>query len=167
MDELKKEIGKRIAEIRKAKKLNQEELKELIGAPTVQMISGWENGHSFPSVPYLVIFAKKLDTSLDYLLLGNKKDAQDKSIITYKDAAEYILQFVFSGLFDISGYQYGPNEKQYAVTLTSKDAKIRDFKLELDNLMVAANSLRPELLRQALSDLLKKYDYAIKKTNEK
>lgn len=162
MDELKKEIGKRIAEIRKAKKLNQEELKELIGAPTVQMISGWENGHSFPSVPYLVIFAKKLDISLDYLLLGNKKDAQDKTIVTYKDAAEYILQFVFSGLFNIEGYQYGASEEQYAVTLTSKNKKIRDFKLELDNLMVAAKTLKPELLKQALSDLLEKYDYPIK-----
>ena len=162
MDELKKEIGKRIAEIRKAKKLNQEELKELIGAPTVQMISGWENGHSFPSVPYLVIFAKKLDTSLDYLLLGNKKDVEDKTIVTYKDAAEYILQFVISGLFDISGYQYGADQGQYAVTLTSRDKKIRDFKLELDNLMVAAKTLKPELLKQALSDLLEKYDYPIK-----
>ncbi len=162
MDELKKEIGKRIAEIRKAKKLNQEELKELIGAPTVQMISGWENGHSFPSVPYLVIFAKKLDISLDYLLLGNKKDVQDKTIVTYKDAAEYILQFVFSGLFEISGYQYGVSKEQYTVTLTSNDKKIRDFKLELDNLMVAAKTLKPELLKQALSDLLEKYDYPIK-----
>lgn len=162
MNELKKEIGKRIAEIRKAKKLNQEELKELIGAPTVQMISGWENGHSFPSVPYLVIFAKKLDTSLDYLLLGNKKDAKDKTIVTYKDAAECILQFVFSGLFDIDGYHCGMDKKQYAVTLTSMNIKIRDFKLELDNLMVAAKTLKPELLKQALSDLLEKYDYPIK-----
>ena len=69
MNETKKELGKRIAEIRKSKKLNQEEFKELIGAPTVQMISGWENGHSFPSVNYLIIIAKKLDTSLHYLLL--------------------------------------------------------------------------------------------------
>lgn len=163
MDELKKEIGKRIAEIRKSKKLNQEELKKIIEAPTVQMISGWENGHSFPSVPYLVIFAKKLDISLDYLLLGNKKDTQDKTIVTYKDAAEYMLQLILSGLFSIDGYRYGTNEGQYAVTLTSKDTKIRDFKKELDTLMAAAYTLGSELLNQALSGLLGRYDYPIKK----
>ena len=78
MDEAKKEIGKRIAEIRKSKKIKQEELKEMIGAPTVQMISGWENGHSFPSTTYLIIIAKKLDISLDYLLLGKRSDSTDK-----------------------------------------------------------------------------------------
>lgn len=165
MNELKKEIGKRIAEIRKTKKLNQEELKELIGAPTVQMISGWENGHSFPSVPYLIIFAKKLDTSLDYLLLGNNKDPRDKTIVSYKDAAECMLQLVFCDLFELDGYQYGSNKGEYAVKLTSKNTVIRDFKLEVDNLLVAAKTLRPELLKQAISDLFEKYDYPIKKKN--
>ena len=163
MDEIKKEVGKRLAEIRKSKKLNQEEFKDLIGAPTVQMISGWENGHSFPSPTYLIIIAKKLDISLDYLLLGRQNGSDDKSIRTYKDAAIYMTQLFESGLFELGGYQYGANDHQYAVTLTSKEPHMRDFKRELDNLLIAANTLRPELLKQAIIDLYNKYDIPLKK----
>ena len=162
MYESKKDVGKRLAEIRKSKKLNQEDFKELIGAPTVQMISGWENGHSFPSPTYLIIIAKKLDISLDYLLLGRQNGSDDKSIKTYKDAAIYITELVKSKLFELSGYYYGTNRLNYEVTLSSRDPIIRDFKLELDNLLVASKTLRPELFEQAILDLLDKYDYPIK-----
>lgn len=163
MDKLKKEFGKRLAEIRKSKKLNQKEFKELIEAPTVQMISGWENGHSFPSPTYLIIIAKKLDISLDYLLLGRQNGSEETSIKTYKDAAKYMTQLYESGLFELGGYQYGAHENQYAVTLTSKEPHIRNFKLELDNLLVASKTLRPELLKQAIIDLFNKYDEPLKK----
>lgn len=163
MNETKKELGKRIAEIRKSKKLNQKEFKVLIGAPTVQMISGWENGHSFPSVNYLIIIAKKLDTSLDYLLLGEQKGQTDKTIRTYKDAAICITNLLENGLFELGGYPYGQHVDQYAVTLTSKDRHIGSFKQELDNLLIAAKTLKPELLNLALNDLFEKYDYQIKK----
>ena len=158
MYESKKEVGKRLAEIRKSKKLNQEDFKELIGAPTVQMISGWENGHSFPSPTYLIIIAKKLDISLDYLLLGRQNGSNDKSIKTYKDAAIYITELVKSKLFELGDY-YGVN---YGVALKSNNPRIKDFKLELDNLLVASKTLRPELFEQAILDLLDKYDFPIK-----
>ena len=160
MDEAKKEIGKRIAEIRKSKKIKQEELKEMIGAPTVQMISGWENGHSFPSTTYLIIIAKKLDISLDYLLLGKRSDSTDKKITTYKDATTFIIELINSGLFKIGGY-YQANGV-YVTELESTDKTIGSFKLELDNLLVASKTLRPELFNQAIVDLLNKYDLTLK-----
>lgn len=164
MDESKKEFGKRLAEVRKSKKIKQEEFKELIGAPTVQMISGWENGHSFPSPTYLIIIAKKLDISLDYLLLGREKESQDKTIRTYKDAAIAIVELIKCNLFDISSYLSSDSfGKTFNVTtLSSSNKKINSFREELDNLLVASKSLRPELFNQAVDDLLGKYDILIK-----
>lgn len=163
MNDIKKEVGKRLAEIRKSKKLNQEQLKKLIEAPTVQMISGWENGHSFPSSYYLIIIAEKLDISLDYLLLGKESTPNDKTIRSYKDAAIYMTQLVQTGLFEIDTIQYGASESQFQVTLTSNDSQIKSFKKELSNLQIASKSLKPELFNQALIDLYDKYDVPLKK----
>lgn len=163
MDKLKTDVGKRLAEIRKSKKMNQEEFKELIGAPTVQMISGWENGHSFPSPTYLIIIAKKLDISLDYLLLGKQNGPEDKRIRTYKDAAIYMVELQESGLFTIDNYEDYLNGRVYTVLLKSTDLHIRDFKKELDTLLIASKTLRPELYKQAITDLLNKYDFPLEK----
>ena len=163
MDKLKTDVGKRLAEIRKSKKMNQEEFKELIGAPTVQMISGWENGHSFPSPTYLITIAKKLDISLDYLLLGKQNGPEDKRIRTYNDAAIYMVELQESGLFTIDNYEDYLNGRVYTVLLKSTDLHIRDFKKELDTLLIASKTLRPELYKQAITDLLNKYDFPLEK----
>ena len=97
------------------------------------------------------------------MLLGRQNGSDDKSIRTYKDAAIYMTQLFESGLFKLGGYQYGEHDYQYEVTLSSKEPHMRDFKLELDNLLIAAKTLRPELLRQALIDLYNKYDVPLKK----
>ena len=162
MNNDKKEFGKRLAEIRKTKKMNQEELRELIDAPTVQMISGWETGHAFPSTPYLIILAKRLDISLDYLLLGRQNGPNDKSIKTYKDAAIYITPLIKSGLFNGDKYRYGEKDYQIGVMLESKEAHIRDFMIELDNLFIASKTIRPDLMEQAMEDLFNKYDIPLK-----
>lgn len=163
MDDSKKEFGKRLAEIRKSKKIKQKELREMINAPTVQMISGRENGHSFPSVNYLIILSKKLDISLDYLLLGKQSNISEAKIHTYKDAVSHILELVNDGLFEFGESQYD----RYCIgkritTLKSTNDTIADFKLDLDNLSVASKTLRPELLNQAIMDLLNKYDVPFK-----
>lgn len=156
MDELKKDLGKRLAEIRKSKKIKQEELKEMIGAPTVQMISGWENGHSFPSPFYLINLAKKLDISLDYLLLGKENEKNKKKIFTYKDAVENIIELNNSELFYINDYK--SINDIHCTVLESHDKTIAKFKEELDNLLIAKQTLRNELFNQAIDDLINKYD---------
>ncbi len=164
MNDLKKEFGKRLFEIRKSKKLKQQDLMEMIDAPTVQMISNWENGHAFPSSTYLIILAKKLDVSLDYLLLGKETNTQSKNINTYKDVGECIFCLVNSGLFELGSYLY--KENAYATTLTSYDKRVSDFKAEFDNLLIASKTLKPELYNRAILDLLDKYDIPLNKKRE-
>ena len=160
MNDLKEEFGKRLSEVRKSKKLKQEDLKDMIEAPTIQMISNWENGHAFPSPHYLIILAKKLDTSLDYLLLGKETKTESRCVSTYKDAGECILALINSGLFELGGYAFRMGVM--ATTLTSLDKNISDFKAELDTLLIASKTLRPELFNQAVLDLLDKYDTPLK-----
>lgn len=161
MNDIKKEVGNRLAEIRKSKKLRQDELKELLDVPTVQMISNWENGHIFPSTTYLIIIAKKLDISLDYLLLGKQNNSNTRKMKTYKDVAESIVELEQIGLFDISDSCI--TSCKYLTTLTTMDDVIHNFKIEYCNLLIASKSLRPELFKQAVADLLEKYDIPIKK----
>ena len=48
-----------------------------------------------------------------------------------------------------------------AITLTTHDKTISSFRSEYDNLRVASKTLRPELYKQAIDDLLNKYDEPI------
>lgn len=159
MNNIKKEFGKRLAEIRKSKKLRQEDLKELINAATIQMISNWENGHSFPSTSYLIILSKKLDVSLDYLLFGKENSPRNFEFRTYKDVCECITALIQDELFELGSY-IDQNYMQ-AITLTTYDKTISNFRSEYDNLRVASKTLRPELYKQAIGDLLNKYDKPI------
>ena len=160
MNDSKKEFGKRLSEIRKSRKFKQKDIKEMIEAPTVQMISNWETGRTFPSSHYLIILAKKLDTSLDYLLLGKEVDSESKTVNTYRDIGECIFNLVNSNLFILDGY-YSSNSG-YVTTLVSHDKKVSDFRGEFGNLLTAAKTLRPELFNQAVLDLLDKYDIPLK-----
>lgn len=161
MNKSKYEFGKRLAEIRKGKNLNQQEFKNIVEAPTVQMVSCWENGHSFPSVPYLITFAKRLDISLDYLLLGKQNEKTDKKIKTYKDAAECMMALISSGLFEIQN-TFITVGNSHKTVICSEDETLSNFKKELQNLLVASETLRSELFQQAISDLLEKYDFPLK-----
>jgi transcriptional regulator with XRE-family HTH domain len=159
MNDFKKAFGKRLSEIRKSRKLKQQELKKLIEAPTIQMVSNWENGHVFPSATYLIILAKKLDVSLDYLLLGKEAKVQPKSISTYKDIATNIVNMVGSCLFDIAENCTADGTR---MILFSCDQTVVSFKREFSNLLVASQSIRPELFDIAVKDLLDKYDIPLK-----
>ena len=65
--ELKKLIGSRIALARKAVKLNQEQLGELIGV-NKQTISRWERGERTPDGPLLYEITMHCNCSADFLL---------------------------------------------------------------------------------------------------
>lgn len=165
MNDSKEEFGKRLSGIRKSKNLKQQDLKEMIDAPTVQMISNWENGHAFPSPHYLIILAEKLDTSLDYLLLGKENHQSERRIATYKDACKCIVDLTSHELFAFDLLLY---EGENAVTtLISKDRTISNFRIEYEALLSAKKSLRPELFDQAVADLLEKYDLPLKQKENK
>lgn len=159
MNDSKIEIGKRLAEIRKSKKLKQEDFKELIDAPTVQMISSWENGHASISTTYLIIIAKKLDISLDYLLLGRKDVINQKKNQTYKDVAQSLIDLTENKLFNL--YKRINDVGLYDVCVSSANKTLVQFYDEYNNLLIASKSLKPELYNQAIIDLLEKYDFPL------
>ena len=66
-------IGKRMAEIRRSHNITQETLAEKLGV-TPKHISCVECGISSLSLKNLIEFSNVLDCSLDYILLGEKKD---------------------------------------------------------------------------------------------
>lgn len=60
-------LNEQIRKIRKAKKLSQVELAELLGV-TKQSVSNWENDNIQPSVEMLIKIAEALCVSTDFLL---------------------------------------------------------------------------------------------------
>ena len=160
MNELKKEIGERLAKIRKSKNMRQDQLKDLIGAPTVQMISSWECGHSFPSTTYLILIAKKLDISLDYLLLGKENDSNHYKMNNYKDICGFIVELLNNDMFKISGYF--SNFDSYITELNTSDETIYRFKNDFENLQVSKKIMRKDLYDEAVNDLLEKFDIPLK-----
>jgi len=62
-------IGKRIAELRRAKNLTQEDLAEKFGL-SAQAVSKWENDQSCPDITLLPDLADLLGVSVDALLRG-------------------------------------------------------------------------------------------------
>ena len=60
-------LNEQIRKIRKAKKLSQVELAELLGV-TKQSVSNWENDNIQPTVEMLIKIAEALCVSTDFLL---------------------------------------------------------------------------------------------------
>lgn len=77
-------VGEQIAVLRKTKGLTQSELGERIGV-SFQAVSKWERGETLPDVTLLPDLAKILETTVDFILLGNEKVIEYKGKITVAD----------------------------------------------------------------------------------
>ena len=77
-------VGEQIAVLRKAKGLTQSELGERIGV-SFQAVSKWERGETLPDVTLLPDLAKILETTVDFILLGNEKVIEYKGKFTVAD----------------------------------------------------------------------------------
>lgn len=64
--------------IRKEKRLSQEELAERIGVSR-QAISKWEQGSGYPETEKLLVLSRELNVSLDYLMLGEMRTADNNT----------------------------------------------------------------------------------------
>ena len=86
-------IGKFIAKCRKDKNLTQEALAEKLGI-SINAVSKWERGISFPDVSLFKKLCSELDISIEELINGEKSrstESKDKAIIaslTEKDKVE-------------------------------------------------------------------------------
>lgn len=152
------EMGNRIRQARIDAKLRQKDCLEPLGDITAQMLSDWEKGYVCPSLNYLINISNFYKVSLDYIILGKQKEENDKTIRTYKDAAIYITELVNCGLFNLDGYLSGEGN---VTSMTSLNKTIYKFKTEFDNLLVAKQSMKEELYKQAVIDLLERYDYPL------
>lgn len=82
--------GKFIAEMRKAKQMTQEQLAEKVGL-SINAVSKWERGLSFPDVALYKKICKELDISLEELINGEKdssEDAKNRAIINIVKSKE-------------------------------------------------------------------------------
>lgn len=70
--DMKKTLGERISEKRKAKGLKQEELAEMLGV-SAQAVSKWENDLSCPDIMTLPALSQRLGCTVDELLTGREE----------------------------------------------------------------------------------------------
>ncbi len=162
MNKLAKEIGNRIIEKRKEKKLKSKELAELLDGATIQMVSGWENGNAIPSATYLIKLAKTLDTSTDYILTGKENVQNSKEIVTYKDAIECYTALLDSKTLTLQNTVVRSN----IVDFYSNDKNINKYFTELKQLETARNVIGETAfvdLRKKLND---RYDYKIEPSEQ-
>ena len=76
--------GKFIARLRKEKKMTQEQLAEKMGV-SINAVSKWERGLSFPDVSLYKKLCKELDINIEELINGekdNSEEAKEKAIIS-------------------------------------------------------------------------------------
>ena len=84
--EMKKSIGQRIAEKRRVCGLTQEGLAEAMGV-SAQAVSKWENDLSCPDISILPTLAKRLDMTLDELLVGD--DSPKAEVLPPEERKEF------------------------------------------------------------------------------
>lgn len=78
------DLGNKLIELRKSKKLSQEELAEKINVSR-QTISNWENGRFYPDIDALVKLSKYFNISIDDLL-----NCDDKVIEYLKESTDIV-----------------------------------------------------------------------------
>ena len=74
---LKKELGKRIQQIRKSRKITQDKLAELIGIDS-KNVSRIESGNSYPSPETLCSISKALEVEIYELFVFKEQIPYDK-----------------------------------------------------------------------------------------
>jgi len=151
------EIGKRIAKARKSMNLKQSDCLAPLGDITIQMLSSWENGHSFPSATYLIKISKFFNVSLDYLILGIDNQNEYKPISTYKEVLMHLEALKYSGLFRFSAI----NSSCKTISFSTDDSIITDFFLKLHKLEDALELLGNDIFNIKVYELLKSYDYEL------
>lgn len=66
-------VGYQIQSLRKTKGYTQNQLGDLVGV-SFQAVSKWERGETLPDIGTFMTLAEVLDTTIDHLLHGGKKN---------------------------------------------------------------------------------------------
>ena len=87
-------LGQNIKQAREAKGWTQDQLAEATGKSGKQIVSLWESGKSKPGTKTLLLIAKLLNTTVDYLTLGGESKPytipDDKVLIAKDEYIEYL-----------------------------------------------------------------------------
>jgi transcriptional regulator with XRE-family HTH domain len=81
------DFGKNLSDIRKARKLSQLELANLLDVQP-RMVGRWEQGVAKPQFDYIIKLAQILEVSLDHLLLGEEGQTRPSFDIKNKKLKE-------------------------------------------------------------------------------
>ncbi len=72
---MKEQVGIRILELRRSRKITLPDLAEKLGV-SPETVQSWENGQAYPDIPLLPLLARELETSIDYLIQGKVEKVQ-------------------------------------------------------------------------------------------
>ena len=119
------ELKDRIAAVRKAAGLTQEQLGELLGV-TRQAVSKWESGQTTPDAATIAALCEKLHVSADYVLLGKDPGEGQSTGPAYElpDTCPCCGRKVSGSICPGCGYQipnYPPRGPRYALIAICRD----------------------------------------------
>ena len=111
----------RIAQVRKAAGLTQEQLGEMVGV-TRQAVSKWEAGQTVPDALTVARLCEVLHVSADYVLLGREPSGQTESAPAYEppETCPCCGRYVTGSLCPVCGYVLPttpPRGGRYAILL--------------------------------------------------
>ena len=120
-------FGENLKAIRKKRGVTQEQLAQTLNVSR-QSISKWESNASYPESEKLILIAKELDVSLDYLLLNSKSEdmaelSNDTTIdnkVTLKSNTEGVAVSVPNGKIAITSF----NNNSIVQCISVKSSKI-------------------------------------------
>lgn len=138
MKEIK--IGECIKELRVNKKISQETLADVCGV-SMQAVSKWENGQSYPDISILPVLAEYFNVSLDMLLTGDAKnmetedwfsgeDEQIKELLRGKTKQEilYIVQYRNGEIIDKKIFENEISSKKMKAVTVRFDEEFQKLK---------------------------------------
>lgn len=131
MDELK--VGEVIKELRGREGISQERLADVCSV-SMQAVSKWENGQSYPDITLLPVLSEYFRVSVDYLLTGRNgetagrtagEEATGQIAGLLKDRTEkevlYIIQYRNGKILDLQSRSRGGTEKEEAVKIVFEE----------------------------------------------
>ena len=114
------ELKDRIAVVRKAAGLTQEQLGELLGV-TRQAVSKWESGQSVPDALTVAKLCEELHVSADYVLLGREPEETAPLVCTMPEFCPCCGREVKGTVCTVCGYHmptHPTRGPQYAIVAT-------------------------------------------------
>lgn len=149
-------LGTRLKQLRKEKKLTQQQLAEAIGVSKTSVIY-WEKDENTPKHESLKALAKNLSTNVEWLLTGKKIVSQSSQELqplsewdetTPIDEDEIEIPFFQNFSFDCGSGSVGEALKAQSQALRISKATLRDLGIEKENAVAtgaSGDSMKPTI----------------------